>query len=111
MTCAVVNQKTDFTITLTDQNIDFTEFKKSYITLHITMDITFDGGFPLSLFTKQPGPPPNWNAKWLDFNQLQTCKAHNLLYLYEIPVLLNLQNNSSSILDLNIPLIVFKKYQ
>jgi hypothetical protein len=32
MTGVVVNQGQDFTITLTDQNMDFTEFQKSYIT-------------------------------------------------------------------------------
>jgi hypothetical protein len=57
MTGAVVNQGTDFTITLTDQNMDFTEFQKSYITLHLTMDLTFEDGFPLTAFTKTIGPP------------------------------------------------------
>jgi hypothetical protein len=60
MTGAVVNQGTDFTITLTDQNMDFTEFQKSYTTLHLTMDLTFEGGFPLTNFTKIKGPPQAW---------------------------------------------------
>jgi hypothetical protein len=63
MTGAVDNQGYDFTIILTDANMDFTEFQKSYITLHITMDIIFDGGFPLSLLTTQVGPPPTWSSK------------------------------------------------
>jgi hypothetical protein len=46
MTGAVANQRQDFTIVLTDLNMDFTKFQKSYITSHLTMDITFDGGFP-----------------------------------------------------------------
>jgi hypothetical protein len=75
MTGAVVNQGTDFSITLTDQNMDFNEFQKSYITLHITMDLTFDGGFPLSQFTKTVGPPQNWSNKWSYFGQLTTGEA------------------------------------
>jgi hypothetical protein len=83
----VVNQGTDFTITLTGQNMDFTEFQKSYITLHITLDLTFENGFPLTLFTQTKGPPPNWDCKWSDFKQQQTCIAHPGLYCYEILVL------------------------
>jgi hypothetical protein len=86
MTGAVVNQGTDFTITLTDQNMDFTEFQKSYITLHFTMDLTFENGFPLSLFTKTVGPPQAWSGKWPDFGEITTT-AHTTLHWYEIPVL------------------------
>jgi hypothetical protein len=41
MTGAVVNQGTDFTITLTDQNMDFTEFQKiiHYSTLNYGFNI------------------------------------------------------------------------
>jgi hypothetical protein len=95
ITGAVTNQKQDFTITLTDQNMDFREFKKSYITLHLTMDITFDGDFPLSMFTTTVGPPQTWDHKWPDFGLLTTGKAHNALCWYEIPVLRELAKQQS----------------
>jgi hypothetical protein len=51
MTGAIPNQGKDLTIILIDGNIVFTESEKIYVTLHLTMDITFDGDFSLSLFT------------------------------------------------------------
>jgi hypothetical protein len=44
------------------------------------MDLTFEGGFPLTAFTKQMGPPQTWNSKWPDFGQQQSGTAHNGLY-------------------------------
>jgi hypothetical protein len=66
--------------------MDFTEFQKSYITLHLTMYLTFEGGFPLTNFTKTIGTPQTWNYNWPDFGEI-TTKGHNELYWYEIPIL------------------------
>jgi hypothetical protein len=87
MTGPVVNKGQDFTITFTDQNMDFTEFQKSYITLHLTMNLTFDNAFQLSSFTTRVGPPQTWNFHWSDFGLHARGKAHNVLYRYEILVL------------------------
>jgi hypothetical protein len=86
ITGAVNNQGQDFTIVLTDQNMDVTELRKPYITLYLTMDITFDYGFPLSLFTTAPEQPSTLSNKLEDFCELSTGKAHIVLYWYEIPV-------------------------
>jgi hypothetical protein len=56
------------------------------------MDLTFEGGFPLTAFTKQVGQPQPWNGKWADFGQQQSGTAHTGLYWYEIPVLCELAN-------------------
>jgi hypothetical protein len=107
MTGAVVNQGMDFTITLTDQNMDFTEFQKSYITLHLTMDLIFEDGFPLTAFTTQKEPPQAWSSKCLILVNNKVVKPITNYFGMKFQFYVNLRNSSTCFLDLNMQLIVF----
>jgi hypothetical protein len=49
----------DFTIPLTDLNHDITEFQRSYVTLHLQIEITFENGMPF-LDAGAAAGFPNW---------------------------------------------------
>jgi hypothetical protein len=63
----------------------------------------------LSLFTKTPGPPLNWNVKWPDFGEITTATTHTTLHWYESLFYINLLNHSICTSDLNMQLIAFSK--
>jgi hypothetical protein len=111
MTGAVLNQLTDFTITLTLQNMDFTELQKSYIPLHRTMDITLMAVFHYHYSLNKLGNHQIGIINGLILNNSKQIKLITHYICMKSLFWVNLLNINTCTSDLNIQLIVFSKFQ